>query len=71
LIELIDPRRFTLAPTVLAWQRGVHFGRGLGWVWRVLVCVSGLLPAFFAFTGLAMWLITRRARRRTVPLVAG
>jgi uncharacterized iron-regulated membrane protein len=71
LIELTDPRRFTPAETVLAWQPAVHFGRGLGWVWRVLVCVSGLLPAIFAFTGLAMWFITRRARRRTVPLLAG
>jgi uncharacterized iron-regulated membrane protein len=71
LIELIDPRRFAPAQTVLAWQRAVHFGQGFGWVWRVLVCVSGLLPAIFAFTGLAMWLITRRARRRIVPLLAG
>jgi uncharacterized iron-regulated membrane protein len=71
LIELIDPRRFAPAQTVLAWLGAVHFGQGLGWVWRVFVCVSGLLPAIFAFTGLAMWLITRRARRRTVPLLAG
>jgi uncharacterized iron-regulated membrane protein len=71
LIELIDPRRFAPAQTVLAWLGAVHFGQGLGWVWRILVCVSGLLPAIFAFTGLAMWLITRRARRRTVPLLAG
>jgi uncharacterized iron-regulated membrane protein len=71
LIELIDPRRFGPAQTVLAWQRAVHFGQGLGWVWRVVVCVSGLLPAIFAYTGLAMWLIPRRARRRTVPLRAG
>jgi uncharacterized iron-regulated membrane protein len=71
LIELIDPRRFAPAQTVLAWQHAIHFGQGLGWVWRVLVCASGFLPAIFAFTGLAMWLITRRARRRAVPLLAG
>jgi uncharacterized iron-regulated membrane protein len=71
LIELIDPRRFAPAQTVLAWQHAIHFGQGLGWVWRVLVFVSGLLPAIFAFTGLAMWLITRRAPRRTVPSLAG
>jgi uncharacterized iron-regulated membrane protein len=71
LIELIDPRRFAPAQTVLAWLGAVHFGQGLGWVWRILVCVSGLLPAIFAFTGLAMWLITRHARRRTVPSLAG
>jgi uncharacterized iron-regulated membrane protein len=71
LIELIDPRRFSPAQTVLAWQRPVHFGQGPGWVWRILVCLSGLLPAIFAVTGIAMWLITRRARRRTVAPLAG
>jgi uncharacterized iron-regulated membrane protein len=71
LIELIDPRRFAPAQTVLAWQLPLHFGQGLGWVWRILVCVSGLLPAIFAFTGVVMWLITRGARRRTAPPLAG
>ena len=70
LIEVIDPRRFAPAQTVLAWLRALHFGQGLGWVWRILVCVSGLLPAIFAFTGVAMWLITRGARRRTAPPLA-
>jgi uncharacterized iron-regulated membrane protein len=59
--ELIDPRRFPPAQTVLAWQQALHFGEGLGWVWCILVCLSGLLPAIFAFTGLAMWLITLSA----------
>jgi uncharacterized iron-regulated membrane protein len=30
LIELIDPRRFAPAQTVLAWQHAIHFGQGLG-----------------------------------------
>jgi uncharacterized iron-regulated membrane protein len=64
LIELIDPARFAPAQIVLAWQRMVHFGQGLGWVWRILVCLSGLLPAIFAFTGIVMWLITRDVPRR-------
>lgn len=71
LVELVDPRRFDWAQTVLAWQRPVHFGQGLGWVWRILVCLSGLLPAIFAVTGIAMWLIRRRARRRTVAPPVG
>jgi uncharacterized iron-regulated membrane protein len=70
LLELVDPRRFAPAQTVLAWQGPIHFGQGLGWVWRILVCVSGLLPAIFAFTGVAMWLITRGARRRTVRSIS-
>ena len=64
LIELIDPARFAPAQIVLAWQRMVHFGQGLGWVWRILVCLSGLLPAIFAYTGIVMWLITRDVPRR-------
>jgi uncharacterized iron-regulated membrane protein len=71
LVELVDPRRFAPAQTVLAWLPALHFGEGLGWVWRILVCVSGLLPAIFAFTGLAMWLITRGARRRAARPLAG
>jgi uncharacterized iron-regulated membrane protein len=71
LIELVDPRRFGPAQTVLAWLLPVHFGQGLGWVWRILVCLSGLLPASFAVTGIAMWLIARGARRRTVAPLAG
>ncbi len=71
LVELIDPRRFRPSPdrSRLAGP-ALHFGQGLGWVWRILVCVSGLLPAIFAFTGVAMWLITRGARWRTVPPLA-
>ncbi len=42
----------------------VHFGQGLGWVWRILVCLSGLLPAIFAYTGIPMWLIPRDVPRR-------
>jgi uncharacterized iron-regulated membrane protein len=64
LIELVDPARFAPAQIVLAWQRMVHFGQGLGWVWRILVCLSGLLPAIFAYTGIVMWLIKRDAPRR-------
>ena len=30
--ELIDPRRFPPAQTVLAWQQALHFGESLGWV---------------------------------------
>lgn len=75
LIGLIDPGRFDPAQTVLAWQSTLHFGQGLGWVWRTLVFLSGLLPAMFAVTGAAMWLTKRRARgrvhRRAIPRPTG
>jgi len=70
LIKLTDPRHFPPGKTVLAWQQPLHFERGFGWIWRILICLSGLLPAIFAFTGLAMWLITLSAPRRTVQPLA-
>jgi uncharacterized iron-regulated membrane protein len=64
LIGLTDPARYPPAQFIVAWQVPLHFGKGLGWGWRVLVCFSGVLPALFAFTGISMWLLKRRARRR-------
>jgi uncharacterized iron-regulated membrane protein len=66
LMQLTDPARFALAQRVLVWQQMIHFGQGLGWAWRILVCLSGLLPVIFAYTGIAMWLVRRGARRRAV-----
>jgi uncharacterized iron-regulated membrane protein len=74
--EVRDPRTYTLAETVLAWQHDLHEARGLGPLWRALVCVSGLLPLLFVVTGIWMWLLKRRARRsaagrRELALQAG
>jgi len=65
VIARSDPARFAPAQALLAWQRTLHFGVGLGGLWRALVCLTGLLPALFAFTGIAMWLLRRQARRRS------
>jgi uncharacterized iron-regulated membrane protein len=74
VIEVVDPARFAPAETVLSWLRVVHFTHGLGVGWRFLVFLSGLLPALFAVTGVAMWLLKRGARRRssraTAPPIA-
>jgi uncharacterized iron-regulated membrane protein/SAM-dependent methyltransferase/uncharacterized protein YbaR (Trm112 family) len=66
LMRLTDPARFNPTQRVLAWQRTIHFGQGFGWGWRILVCLSGLLPIIFAYTGISMWLIRHRTRRRGV-----
>lgn len=75
LIELIDPARFAPAETAFDWLRIGHGGQGFGWIWQFLVFLTGLLPALFAVTGVAMWLIKRGAPRRSVrtavPPVAG
>jgi uncharacterized iron-regulated membrane protein len=61
--ELRDPRAFSAGESFLAWQRALHVGSGLGWIWRILVFLSGFLPLLFAVTGVAMWLAKRRQPR--------
>jgi uncharacterized iron-regulated membrane protein len=63
--ELRDPRDYTIGETILAWQHALHAGAGLGWTWKILVFVSGLLPALFFATGMTMWWLKRQNRRRS------
>lgn len=63
VLTITDPRSFGTQAAIAAWQRPLHEGAGLGPVWRFLVFVSGLLPLVFSITGVAMWLIKRKARR--------
>lgn len=52
----------------LAWQRFVHTGEGLNIVWRMLICIVGLLPGLLVVTGTTMWL--RQRRRAAVARTA-
>jgi uncharacterized iron-regulated membrane protein len=61
---LRGPRDFGFAERVVGSMPGLHEGRGFGPAWRALVFISGLLPAFFAGTGLCMWFLKRQRRRR-------
>ena len=63
VVEMRDPRGYTAGETLMAWQRPLHEGGGLGGLWRFLVFLSGLLPLLFAITGISMWWLKRRARR--------
>ncbi len=63
VVEVRDPRGYSAGETFVAWQRPLHAGQGLGWVWKVLVFLSGVLPPLFAVTGTAMWYLKRRNRR--------
>ena len=62
VLELRDPRGYSAGETLMAWQHALHAGEGLGWIWRVLVFLSGLLPLLFSITGVSMWWLKRRAR---------
>lgn len=61
--EVRDPSGYSAGETVLAWQRPLHAGEGLGWLWKWLVFLSGVLPPLFAVTGTLMWWLKRKARR--------
>jgi len=63
LVELRDPKDFSVGETVLGWQRALHEGSGLGPVYRLLVFLCGLMPAVFVVTGLYMWWVKRRVKR--------
>ena len=56
VVELRDPRTYSLGERVLAWQHAIHAGQGLGGVWRSLVVISGLLPPFLVITELKLGL---------------
>jgi uncharacterized iron-regulated membrane protein len=66
LVYVDDPRYYEIGEKVVIWQRLLHSGLGLGFLYKVLVFVSGFLPLLFAITGLSMWWLKRVQRRITV-----
>jgi len=55
----------------VATQRPIHEGQLWGPLWRLLVFLSGLLPALFLITGTVMWASKRRRRlAMNAPLAA-
>lgn len=63
VVDVFDPRTLTTGETVIAWQRALHYGEGLGGIYKFLVFVSGVIIPIFAVTGFLMWWIKRRNRR--------
>lgn len=61
--EVRDPATYSAGETVMAWQRPLHAGEGLGPLWKWAVFLSGILPPLFAVTGTLMWWLKRKARR--------
>ena len=66
ILDLVDPRTYAAGKQALMWLRVMHYGQGLGEVWRTLAFLSGLLPLLFATTGVSMWWL-KRAQRRAAP----
>jgi uncharacterized iron-regulated membrane protein len=58
-----DPRRYAISDKFLNLQHALHFGIGMGWLWKVLVFISGILPLALAVTGLMIYVKRRAAKR--------
>ena len=59
-----DPREHGIVENVVNFQNALHYGVAFGPLWQAVVFVSGLLPLFFAVTGLSIWWARRRVTRR-------
>ena len=63
VLYIEDPRTYALPEKLLNSQFLIHFGVGLGWFWKAMVFLSGLLPTLLAVTGVMFWWKKRKARR--------
>jgi uncharacterized iron-regulated membrane protein len=69
ILDLVDPRTYSIGKRFLVWLRVMHYGQGLGEVWRILAFFSGFLPLLFAITGFQMWWL-KRSQRSALPAAA-
>ena len=63
VVDVFDPRTMNTGESIVAWQRALHYGEGLGGVYKFLVFVTGVIIPLFAVTGFLMWWLKRRNRR--------
>ena len=63
VVDVFDPRTMSTGEAIIAWQRALHYGIGLGGGYKFLVFVSGVVIPVFAVTGFLMWWLKRRNRR--------
>ena len=63
VVDVFDPQTMNTGERIIAWQRALHYGIGLGSGYKFLVFVSGVIIPVFAVTGFLMWWIKRRNRR--------
>lgn len=62
VVDVFDPQTMTTGERIIAWQRALHYGIGLGGGYKFLVFVSGVIIPLFAVTGFLMWWLKRRNR---------
>lgn len=66
IVEVRDPTALSGLDRLLFAQRGLHVGTQHGPIWWALVFLSGFLPVLFTITGVTMWLLKRRNKRRVM-----
>ncbi len=62
IVRRVDPATRTKGDVFLSMQRAMHSGAPFGLIGRVVICLVGLLPGLFVFTGSLMWLRNRASR---------
>lgn len=70
IVKIMDPKAYSAGEKILLWQRPLHVGDGLGFIYKFLVFLSGLMPVVFAVTGIAMWWHKRRRKLSAVNVPA-
>jgi uncharacterized iron-regulated membrane protein len=71
IVYVDDPRSYPFGDMFLNLQQPLHFATGMGWLWETIVFISGLMPLIFGITGLNIWWLRRRAKRRApIPSLA-
>ena len=60
VVDVFDPQTMSTGERIIAWQRALHYGIGLGSGYKFLVLVSGVIIPVFAVTGFLMWWLKRR-----------
>jgi uncharacterized iron-regulated membrane protein len=62
VVSVRDPSLDAPGDTLIAGLRPLHEGDIYGWPWRTALFLTGILPPFFAVTGIALFVIKRRSR---------
>ena len=61
VVYVRDPSIDAAGDRLIAVLRPLHEGEIYGWPWRTALFLTGILPPFFAITGIALFVIKRRA----------
>lgn len=68
VIEKRDPALYSIGEKIIAWQHALHTGEGTWYVWKFMVFLIGFSPLFFSITGIALWWIKKKSKRKAVAI---